>query len=130
MNKKAVEILLKHLTNSHKNENNLTQEEAEKSANDFFYDDEFKDVAKMIIDAMEDYAKKYSKEQVIKKKKSILRIAKKYKRFENGLDTNGFVYISQLEAGLVAMTANVQAYCEGLMALGVSPKHLLLLGFM
>jgi|VirMetMinimDraft_7_1064189.scaffolds.fasta_scaffold158371_1 hypothetical protein len=98
MNKKAVEILLKHLTNSHKNENNLTQEEAEKSANDFFYDDEFKDVAKMIIDAMEDYAKKYSKEQVIKKKKSILRIAKKYKRFENGLDTNGFVYISQLEA--------------------------------
>lgn len=40
----------------------------------------------------------FSKLQVKKKKQSILRIAKKYRRYENGVDKNGFVYISQLEA--------------------------------
>ena len=30
--------------------------------------------------------------------KAIVRIAKKYRRYESGVDKNGFVYISQLEA--------------------------------
>lgn len=51
-----------------------------------------------IEESVLDYCKKYSKEQVSKKKKSIIRIAKKYRRYESGIDKNGFIYISQLEA--------------------------------
>jgi len=51
-----------------------------------------------IIESINDYAKMLVKESVKKKKESILRIAKKYRRFESGVDKTGFIYISQLEA--------------------------------
>jgi len=60
----------------------------------FGYDGEMTDEHKRFVRLIECFAKK----QVSKKKKSIVRIAKKYRRFDSGVDKNGFVYISQLEA--------------------------------
>jgi len=57
-------------------------------------DEELSNDHKKIVSLIEHFAK----QQVSKKKKSIVRIAKKYRRYESGVDKNGFVYISQLEA--------------------------------
>jgi len=51
-----------------------------------------------IVESINDFAKIIAKEAVKKKKEYILRISKKYRRFESGVDNTGFIYISQLEA--------------------------------
>ena len=55
-NEVAKAIFLKHLAIAHKKENDLTDEEAEKSASDFFNDKYYLEVTETLINAMEEYA--------------------------------------------------------------------------